>query len=149
MKRLILILMFITDTVALSGGCDLVGDNLKDISRTNEESCFNFCKRNNLCLGAVFISHWNKCFLKRSIKRKVSLTMYSKLMGQTSPAQADTDSTGKDIKNVTVKSASLCDKACRANEKCTSFTFIDAYQSCWLKSAEAKLVSKKFSCFVK
>ena len=75
--------------------------------------------------------------------------MYSKLLTEQSKLEKDRDSTGKDIKNLQTKSADDCEKACREEPLCQSFTYIDAYSSCWLKRNKAKLFEKKFSCFVK
>lgn len=149
LKILLLIAFFISNTAAFSSGCDLVGKTYDSISKTNLEHCFQSCKSNKICKGAVFISNWNKCFLKSEIRRKVKINMYSKVMATEGVAQKDRDSTGKDLKNLLVKSSEECEKACKQEPACSSFTYIDAYSSCWLKKNKAKLIEKKFSCFIK
>ena len=74
--------------------------------------------------------------------------MHSGLKGKNEILK-DKDSSGKDIKNLTLSTAGDCKKACDLNDACLSFTYIDGYRSCWLKKGEAKLHSKVFHCMNK
>ncbi len=75
--------------------------------------------------------------------------MYSKILGPENRVLKDRDSTGTDLKNIVAKSTLDCEKACVKQVGCNSYTYIDAYSSCWLKKGKAKLIDKKFSCYIK
>ena len=150
MLRAILYICILSNiTVVHAGNCDIFGENYSSLSNSSEDVCFETCKSSTQCKGAVFISSWNKCFLKSIVKRRVQLTMYSKIMETKGPAKKNMDSTGKDMKNIVTSTVNGCEQACRNLVGCASYTYMDGYSSCWLKSAPAKLIEKNFSCYVK
>ena len=125
--------------------CDLVGTNVLVLKNlTNYSECNLECAKNKKCQGYVFISHWNRCFLKSSIKRQVQLNMISGLPGLA--PKLDHDHSGKDLRQVTTKDAVGCDSQCSKDAACGAYTFIKGYQTCWLKKKSGSFRPKVFYC---
>lgn len=130
-----------------ASNCDLAGTNLKAIKKTEKANCLKHCLDNKNCRGAVFISHWNQCFLKKSIKRKVELALIS--AEKSGPLKADQDYSGKDYKQTSQKTAQQCLDQCKTEAQCQAITYMQGYQTCWLKKTKGNFRSKVFYCFQK
>ncbi len=127
--------------------CDLLGKNMQSLKSTTMESCQATCIANSNCLGAVFISGWNQCFLKSKVKRKVTLVLKSAL--REGVIQIDYDFSGKDLRQLDKANAALCQLACQQTKECKGFTYLEGYRSCWIKSTHGKLFKKIFYCYEK
>ena len=149
LKKICILLLLIESSVyaAMEKNCDLLGSHVFKKTVDSPKRCKKMCVDRGDCKGSVFISGWNKCFLKGDIKRKTKVTMISGIKGQ--PTMRDMDFTGKDDKQISVKKVKKCKESCLSRPQCTGFTFIDGYQTCWLKKTPGKLISKIFFCWVK
>ncbi|SMF56470.1 PAN domain-containing protein [Pseudobacteriovorax antillogorgiicola] len=127
--------------------CDLIGENLKNIKQSSKETCFKFCNDEEACLGAVFISGWNRCFLKKIVKRQARLRLYSWM--RDGEGAYDKDFSGKDLKRFVVADKGLCQEKCESMSQCTGFTYLEGYRDCWVKHTSGKLFEKIFYCSVK
>ena len=125
--------------------CDLLGPNTKVLKKVASQSdCHNHCAQHDACQGYVFISSWNRCFLKSSIKRLTQVNLISGLPGQ--DAKVDYDHSGKDLRQVSTSNASGCESQCRKDSQCGAYTFIKGYQTCWLKKKSGSFRPKVFYC---
>lgn len=125
--------------------CDLVGPNalvLKNLKKPLE--CQLECEKNQSCQGYVFVSSWNRCFLKSSIKRLVKINLISGLPGQ--EAKVDHDHSGKDMRQESASNAAGCESLCSKDKTCGAYTFIKGYQTCWLKNKTGSFRAKVFYC---
>ena len=139
---------FATGTKKLQVNCDLLGPTVKSKSVSDPTACQEFCTQEK-CAAFTFVSGWNKCFLKRSARRPRTISIASgtlKNKRSTFEINVDIDNSGKDIKQVSAKSATACGQACQKFAACVAFAFISGYDSCWLKKTRGKEVAKKFYC---
>lgn len=125
--------------------CDLLGPNaavLKNLS--SHKDCQGECVKMKNCKGYVFISNWNRCFLKSEVKRLTKVSMISGLPGE--KAKLDHDHSGKDMRQEAAANARACDALCRKESACGAYTFIEGYQTCWLKKNPGSFRPKVFYC---
>ncbi|NRA45421.1 MAG: hypothetical protein HRU09_10750 [Oligoflexales bacterium] len=125
--------------------CDLVGPNekvLKNLSSYTE--CHTECAKSQDCQGYVFVSHWNRCFLKSEVKRLAKVNLISGLPGL--KAKMDQDHSGKDIKQESAINAEECQQKCKKFGACAAYTYIKGYQTCWLKKKPGSFRPKVFYC---
>lgn len=132
---------------AMDRGCDLVGKNIGSSKAKSQLECEKQCVSNHGCQGAVFITGWERCFLKAEVKRKVFITLKSAIKGE--DIQKNHDFSGKDFKQTDESSAIDCQEKCSKTANCTGFTYIDGYRTCWIKQTKGKLFEKVFYCFQK
>lgn len=148
MQRLVFLYALISfPLLAMEPHCDLIAKNIGTIKKTEMDTCWKSCQSNDSCDGAVFISGWNRCFLKNEIKRKSSIKFFSEIKGK--EASYDRDFTGKDLKKHVVDDVSKCRLKCDDEARCTGFTYIEGYRDCWIKHTAGRLIPKIFSCRVK
>ena len=131
----------------MTENCDIVGDNVKQIKKKDKESCLSECTSLDKCKAAVFITSWNMCFLKGSVKRKVNVIMSSSL--KNGSIQKGLDYSGKDLSNHVEPTAKACLLRCNGMDSCTGITYIGGYDTCWIKHTQGKLYPKKFYCYQK
>lgn len=127
--------------------CDLIGKELRSLSRTQKDTCKDQCLKDPACQGAVFISAWNKCFLKSEVKREHKVIMSSGLKNGT--LKKAHDFSGKDYKKLDLGDSDKCQKACQQEGQCIGFTYIGGYRTCWLKRTTGRIFPKTFYCFAK
>ena len=145
MKQLILASLTLAPLLsAMDKHCDLIGDNKRGFKTDSGEICWGACSEDRGCLGAVFISSWNKCFLKSKIKRKASLRLFSEKKGDV--GNYDQDFSAKDMKRLVVANVKNCRDACLQNQMCSGFTYLEGYRDCWLKKGSGRLFPKVFFC---
>lgn len=136
--------------------CDLPGNDLggKDGSskEVSVEACEQRCASHSQCAAYVFISGWNRCFLKAKAGKSVPVRFYAGTMkdGKIADAGFDRDYSGKDLRRVEhVASGEACGKTCEAEPQCRAFAYIGGYSDCWLKKDVGTRREKVFSCGVK
>ena len=145
---LLLICFFpLSNLLAMDAQCDLIGPNLNSVKKTTKARCWQNCEDLQECQGAVFISSWNRCFLKSTVKRKASVKMFSAIKG--GEGSYDRDYSAKDMKRLVFAKVDQCREACAKEETCSGFTYIDGYRDCWLKRGKGKVFEKVFFCKVK
>jgi hypothetical protein len=136
------------------GSCDIPGSTLASEAKGDAEACRAACKAEEKCRAFVFVTGWNRCFLKAKADRQVPLRMHAgqlidesaRIMG---PIAADHDESGKDLRRVSgVKSAPACAALCVEEPACKAFAFLDGYGDCWLKGNKGRLRPKTFTCAV-
>ncbi|MFK7874006.1 MAG: PAN domain-containing protein [Oligoflexales bacterium] len=152
MKTVVFIVVFLSQEVFSKNlnvdvGCDLIGDHLKTLKKDlSKETCQQLCASHRLCDGFVFVSGWNRCFLKKNIQRQVRVRMISGRKNQ--KGRENFDFSGKDIKQLSASTVKKCRNMCRHEVLCHGFTYIEGYSTCWIKR-EGDLRQKVFYCGVK
>jgi hypothetical protein len=133
--------------------CDVTGSEIRSLKQASPEVCAATCEAEASCRGWSFISGWNKCSLKSTIKSKTKVRMYSGRVDRSkSPAMISLegwqkDESGKDFRRVApVTRAEDCSNECLKDQRCLAFVFIDGYQVCWLKKSIGKFSDKVFTC---
>lgn len=133
--------------------CDMPGGNVDQMPAKDATSCAQNCVQQERCRGYVFISGWNRCFLKEKAGRTTKVRMYSGTI-QRNPSVPpavtqegyDLDHKAKDWQKKIVKRYEECREVCLATEGCDAFTMIEGYDTCWLKKGQARLQPKIFYC---
>ena len=129
-------------------GCDIPKGDFRSVARTDAKGCEQACRKEPKCQAAVHVSGWRKCFLKSVTKPQFAITFFSG--AKQGNIQKNHDAKGKDLKrHAPVKTAQQCQTHCQQNDGCLSFTFIDGYSVCWLKSEKLVAYPKQFSCWMK
>ena len=114
-------------------------------STADAEACKNACVAEAKCQSFVFISGWNKCFLKGKAKRRVSLRAYAGV--RDAEPSVDHDHTGKDLRRESgVKTAKDCQASCTKEPLCQGYSYFLGYGDCWLKAKSGRLIGKVFYC---
>jgi hypothetical protein len=130
--------------------CDVVGKDISSEKADSAAQCREKCLAKPGCLAAGYISGWGRCFLRAEQKRTVAVRMVS---GERTEAgftvREQHDYSGKDFKKLALKSAVVCEEACKAEPVCQGFTFIGGYDTCWIKKTKGKLYPKIFYCLSK
>lgn len=143
------IVFLLTPLVFAEADCDLpLAKNLKSLSLQTHEACRKHCQDSgSSCAAWVFVSGWNRCFLKAEpTKRKVKL-IFEAGFREDATISLRSDSSGKDLRRVSgVKDAKQCQKHCKAESQCGSFTYMNGYGDCWLKYPGGNLYGKQFHC---
>ena len=133
--------------------CDYPVGTIESLKAKTAKACSERCVSTEACKAYTFISGWNKCFLKGKVGKRFSVKMKSgdKSLPLTPQGRLaihdDKDHSGKDIKQAkNINSSQACASRCQTDTACFAFTYIDGYQTCWLKSRPGKLRNKVFYC---
>ncbi len=131
--------------------CDLPqAKNVADALKAESvDACEVHCAGVDKCRAYVFISGWNRCFLKGEPGKQAKLRFYAGEVrnGAVLESAFDRDYSGKDLRRVThVKSGELCGKECLGEPKCKAFAHLGGYDDCWLKSSVGTAREKVFTC---
>jgi hypothetical protein len=132
--------------------CDIPGESLQSFSKISNEDCELKCKSHTNCQAYVYVSGWQKCFLKRQSKPRADLTFLSADVfkggrGVGEPQiKIDFDHNGKDLKRLELDQVEDCVKACQQENACQAITYLKGYRVCWLKHSGGQLRPKVFSC---
>ncbi len=134
--------------------CDIPGPFLQEFKTSSREECQQRCVENQSCKSLVYVSGWNKCWLKAETKKHARLRFISgeldaKHEYQNGSGRADHDHAGKDLQRLVLDQVDKCGQACAENKDCAAFTYLEGYRVCWLKKAGGKYLSKVFSCAFK
>ncbi|MEZ4743523.1 MAG: PAN domain-containing protein [Bdellovibrionota bacterium] len=146
--------------------CDLPGDNIGSSKLNTPEACKDKCLADKKCQGFVFISGWNRCFIKQKYLRLVKLKMSSGQIIENQQDAADAhnskgmrkvklfgdrvDHSSKDLKRVSnIENLDKCGQRCLQEERCYAFTYLDGYRDCWLKGKGGSPRDKIFYCGIK
>lgn len=140
----------------LSKNCDLPAASLASLKKSTVDECQKTCEDHKNCAAFVFVSGWQRCFLKESAARQARIQLLSgELSSEANRAfdkkdiKVDFDHTGKDLERIVLDKVEDCAKACLARSDCYAFTYIDGYRVCWLKAGGGKFQEKIFQCGVK
>lgn len=134
--------------------CDLAGKDLRSAPQLTPEACEADCAATGNCRGWVFVSGWNRCFLKSLVRRTVPLTLHGGQVSSTDEGArqikaytANSDHRGKDLRRVSgMKTTESCGQACLAEVACRGIVFMEGYGDCWLKKTVGNLSPKIFFC---
>lgn len=129
--------------------CDIPGPALSSMTSRSADDCARECEKNFNCQSYVHISGWNRCFLKsQSNFKQLTITAGKKIEGGSLEYLKHHDIAGRDMESAKASTAEACSEACKKNEKCVGFAYLDGYQTCWLKDQlkSGKLYSKIFTC---
>jgi hypothetical protein len=143
--RTFLVLSFTFSSLLADAHCDFPGKAFLNRKVKTQDECKALCEAESKCQSWVFVSHWNNCALKDHSPKKRTV----RFMAQTreEPLKVDHDYTAKDMKNLGgTKNAEECFSSCQKDEKCSGVTYIDGYQSCWLKTGPGRTVPKIMYC---
>ena len=131
--------------------CDIPGPALSSQHTKDADQCSGLCQNELRCRSYVFISGWQRCFLK-SQNKVTSLTIAAgKKNDDGSITQWDHhDLVGRDMRSARAKDVDECGSICTQDTKCVGFAYLDGYQTCWLKDQlkSGKPYAKTFSCGV-
>jgi PAN domain len=132
--------------------CDIAGAAISSKPSPNAEQCEQLCQQTTACLSYVFISGWNRCFLK-DIKKITPLTIAAgkKNDDGTMTHWDHHDIGGRDLLSLKAKNIGECEKKCSEDTRCVGFAFLDGYQTCWIKDKlkSGKPYPKVFFCGTK
>ena len=127
----------------IRANCDIPGPGIATLKLQSAEACASACQKNSQCKKMVFVSGWNRCFLKAAGKKTFTITMHS---GDHSTMEANKDHSGRDQRQIgNIKTPAACQSACKGNAACKAFTYIEGYATCYLKGP-GKLRDKVFYC---
>ena len=159
MKFVLIVFIFAYPIIYLNAGittyCDIPTGNIESITVTTPEACLSLCEKKTACAAATFISGWNKCFLKNTNKKILGVRFYSGIIDRSNEMKVieegyDIDYPVGDIKKIDgLKNHNDCKETCLKEPDCRAFSFIERYNSCWLKNRHNKKQIKIFYCLEK
>jgi hypothetical protein len=134
--------------------CDIPAAGYRSLKATDESECARSCSQESKCQAFVFVSGWNRCFLKESSKMVQGIKMYGGDIDRSDSREAVIksfgalkDHRGKDLKNIAgVKSEESCQQFCVKENMCVGYVWISGYDSCWLKKTKGSALDKRFYC---
>ncbi len=131
--------------------CDIPLPSIKEDKKTSLEECQKTCEGFSGCKGLVYVTGWQKCFLKASSEKRANIRFISGELNEgrvyeKGSFKVDHDHSGKDIERLVLADADECGQACAAKTECQSFTLIEGYRVCWLKKKGGRLNPKVFQC---
>ena len=132
--------------------CDIAGAGAPQ-KTADAAACRDLCTTTATCAAFVFVSGWNRCFLKDKKARVATLRFYAGYIDATAAARPvaeagyDRDDSGKDMRSLPhTKTAAACASACVDEPRCRAFAYLEGYDACYLKSTHGSLRAKVFSC---
>lgn len=135
--------------------CDIPGSSLESLKKSSKIECQAACEGQEKCRAFVYVTGWQRCFLKEQGVKKATIRFVSGDLSadknrsfEASKMKMDHDHTGKDLGQVVLDQADACGLACQARSDCHAFTYIEGYRVCWLKAAGGRLIEKVFQCGV-
>ncbi|MFW7380895.1 MAG: PAN domain-containing protein [Oligoflexus sp.] len=163
LRRVLLSLLFFFHTMLIASesmkeweikeNCDIPSESISSKKMLSVLDCQKFCETEAKCRSFVFVSGWQRCFLKNQFAKQASIRFISADLPAAAKAEfseaslhTDHDHSGKDLKRLVLEQAIECGRACQKQDDCNAFTFIDGYRVCWLKSAGGRLSKKIFYC---
>jgi hypothetical protein len=144
-----------TPQATLQAHCDISGSGTAQAA-PDAATCRERCLSHAPCAAFVFVSGWNRCFLKEKAARIAALLRFYAgriaVDGQTrrvADAGYDRDDSGKDMRKLPhTASAAACAAACLGEAGCLAFAYLEGYGDCYLKATHGIVRDKIFSCGV-
>ena len=133
--------------------CHFSGSAEKNFKSPDATACQKSCLTFPDCRQFNFISGWNRCFIFTENTKKTKVVIHAAKVTHEKLEKSATikrrfDNSGKDIdkKPLRVKEPEACAKECQSRKDCKGFSFIEGYDSCWLKNSHGDMRSKVFYC---
>jgi hypothetical protein len=134
--------------------CDIPAAGFASSKAKDAADCSNQCIDNLKCQAFVFVSGWNRCFLKDSVRVVKGIQMFAggveRVVGKDPVVQAFgamKDHRGKDLRNIPqTRSEESCQQHCLTEKACVGYVWISGYDSCWLKKTKGAALDKRFYC---
>ena len=129
--------------------CDLpLATTIRSVKTKDVLTCQIQCQEDLACKLFVFVSGWQRCFLKMGKDKQFSVKFFTgvKLRGKIDRIDEDTDISSGDILRVDDTNLAQCKEKCRTTSACKAFTWIAGYRTCWLKNEATPRKPKIFYC---
>lgn len=115
-------------------GADYSGNDLTSIPNSNVETCQTACASNSQCVGAVYGTDTNTCWLKSDLKNP-SLSDNRVLYLQKGIGQVTgMDYGGNDLTSSASSGVSDCRTKCQNQSGCIGGEYVPSSNICWMKS---------------
>ena len=116
------------------GTFDRAGGDYASYTAMSAEVCQADCaSAGGLCQAFTYVTSTSTCWLKSSIPGTSPCSTCR--TGNARGLEQGIDRPGNDYLTATTSTASACASRCASEDRCVAFTWVDASDTCWLKSA--------------